>query len=175
MRLVVDGTTPSSRLLLVEDLETDNGYAFELANPLFLAVGDRISFEDGRLVVVRASGEQLTRVGEWSLPSGTGPRSTRSTRRTRLPGRSASGNCSIRRRSLCCRSSVMNSGMPGLSRTDSVRSDAYARARSIALGTDVAFRRTAERRLRDHLLAEGGRMGRAVRDALQVTAAGACF
>jgi urease accessory protein UreE len=73
MRLVADGTTPSSRLVLVEDLETDNGYAFELASPLFLAVGDRISFEDGRLVVVRASGEQLTRVGEWSTRCGLSP------------------------------------------------------------------------------------------------------
>ncbi|MFD0375696.1 hypothetical protein [Streptomyces sp. NPDC127112] len=42
MRLVADGITPTSRLVLVDDLETDNGHAFELASPLFLAVGDRI-------------------------------------------------------------------------------------------------------------------------------------
>lgn len=66
MRLIADGATPTSRLVLVEDLETDNGYAFELAGPLFLAVGDRISFEDGRLVVVRASGERLQPAGDWS-------------------------------------------------------------------------------------------------------------
>ncbi len=70
MRLIADGATPTSRLVLVEDFETDNGYAFELASPLFLAVGDRISFEDGRLVVVRASGERLLPAGDWSTRCG---------------------------------------------------------------------------------------------------------
>ncbi|MFF4434520.1 hypothetical protein ACFYZ4_35865 [Streptomyces sp. NPDC001513] len=66
MRLIADGATPTSRLVLVEDLETDNGYAFELTRPLFLAAGDRIAFEGGRLVVVRVSGERLTPAGDWS-------------------------------------------------------------------------------------------------------------
>ncbi|MER5482089.1 hypothetical protein ABT024_02570 [Streptomyces sp. NPDC002812] len=70
MRLVADGITPTSRLVLVEDLETDDGHAFELANPLFLAVGDRIGFEGGRLVVVRAGGDRLTPAGGWSTRCG---------------------------------------------------------------------------------------------------------
>ncbi|MFJ9448336.1 hypothetical protein ACIRRH_41975 [Kitasatospora sp. NPDC101235] len=65
MRLIADGATPTSRLVRAEDFETDNGCAFELAGPLFLAVGDRISFEDGKLVVVRVSGERLLPVGGW--------------------------------------------------------------------------------------------------------------
>lgn len=70
MRLIADGATPTSRLVLVEDLEADNGYAFEPAGPLFLAVGDRISFEDGRLVVLQASGERLLPAGDWSTRCG---------------------------------------------------------------------------------------------------------
>ncbi|MEU2506447.1 hypothetical protein ABZ621_17300 [Streptomyces sp. NPDC007863] len=72
MRLVADGVTPSSRLVLVKDLETDDGYAFELASPLFLAAGDRIAFEDGRLVVVRAGGVRLSPAGDWSTRCGPG-------------------------------------------------------------------------------------------------------
>ncbi|MEW2418399.1 hypothetical protein AB0953_32610 [Streptomyces sp. NPDC046866] len=45
MRLVADRATPTSRLVLVKDLETDDGYAFELASPIFLTVGDRIAFD----------------------------------------------------------------------------------------------------------------------------------
>ncbi|MCG8969069.1 hypothetical protein [Streptomyces sp. CL12-4] len=72
MRLVADGTTPTSRLVLVKDFETDDGYAFELAGPLFLAAGDRIAFESDRLVVVRASGERLSPAGDWSTRCGPG-------------------------------------------------------------------------------------------------------
>ncbi|WP_146228312.1 hypothetical protein [Streptomyces sp. CG 926] len=75
MRLIADGATPTSRLVLVKDLEIGNRYAFELASPLFLAVGDRIAFEDGRLVVVRAGGERLSPAGDWSTRCG--PRSLR--------------------------------------------------------------------------------------------------
>jgi hypothetical protein len=66
MRLEADGATPISRLALVKDLETDNGYAFEPASPLFLAPGDRIAFEGSGLVVVWAAGERLTPTGGWS-------------------------------------------------------------------------------------------------------------
>lgn len=72
MHLVADGVTPTSRLVLVKDLETDDGYAFELARPLFLAASDRIGFEDGRLVVVRTSGERLSPAGDWSTRCGPG-------------------------------------------------------------------------------------------------------
>lgn len=72
MHLVADGATPASRLVLVNDLETDDGYAFELASPLFLAASDRVVFEDGRLVVVRASGGRLSPAGDWSTRCGPG-------------------------------------------------------------------------------------------------------
>ncbi|MFD3553429.1 hypothetical protein ACFWWA_15100 [Streptomyces goshikiensis] len=72
MRLVVDGATPTSRLVLVKDLKTDDGYAFELASPLVLAASDRIAFEDGRLVVVAASGERRSPAGRWSTRCGPG-------------------------------------------------------------------------------------------------------
>ncbi|WP_406076338.1 hypothetical protein [Streptomyces virginiae] len=66
MRLIADGTTAASRAVLMNELETDDGYAFELERPLFLAVGDRIGFEDGDLVVARASGEYLRPGGSWA-------------------------------------------------------------------------------------------------------------
>lgn len=66
MRLIADGTTAASRSVLMNELETDAGYAFELDRPLFLAVGDRVGFEDGNLVVTRASGERLRPAGSWS-------------------------------------------------------------------------------------------------------------
>lgn len=72
MRLVADGATPTSRLVLVKDLETDDGYAFELASPLFLAAGDRIGFEGDGLIVVRAGGERLSPAGGWSTRCGPG-------------------------------------------------------------------------------------------------------
>ncbi|WP_158943326.1 hypothetical protein [Streptomyces sp. NRRL S-378] len=72
MRLVADGATPTSRLVLVKDLETDDGYAFELANPLFLAPGDRVAFEDGGFVVVQASGVRLSPIGDWATRCGPG-------------------------------------------------------------------------------------------------------
>lgn len=59
MRLIADGTTTASQLVLVNELESDDGYAFELDSPLFLAVGDQVSFEGSDLVVARASGERL--------------------------------------------------------------------------------------------------------------------
>lgn len=66
MRLIADGTTPTSRLVLVNDLETDAGYAFELNAPLFLAAGDRISFENSQLVVVREGGDRILPAGSWA-------------------------------------------------------------------------------------------------------------
>ncbi|WP_404953250.1 hypothetical protein [Streptomyces sp. 147326] len=66
MRLIADGTTPIARSVLVEDLETDDGYAFELASPLFLTGGDRIGFEGDRLVVVRVGAGRLTLPGGWA-------------------------------------------------------------------------------------------------------------
>lgn len=66
MRLVADGATPIPRSVLVDDLETDDGHAFEPASPLFLAAGDRIDFEGDLLVLVRAGGERVAVAGSWS-------------------------------------------------------------------------------------------------------------
>ncbi|MFA7761791.1 hypothetical protein [Streptomyces sp. NRRL S-448] len=70
MRLEADGATPIPRLVLVEDLETETGHAFELASPLFLAAGDRIAFEGDVPVFVRADGEKVTPAGNWSTRCG---------------------------------------------------------------------------------------------------------
>ncbi|MEV4940562.1 hypothetical protein [Streptomyces zaomyceticus] len=72
MRLIADGATPTSRSVLGNDLETDDGHAFELARPIFLGAGDRIAFEADGLVVVRAGGEQLRPAGDWSTRCGPG-------------------------------------------------------------------------------------------------------
>ncbi|KQX70128.1 hypothetical protein ASD48_40325 [Streptomyces sp. Root1310] len=74
MRLIADAATPVTRMVLINELETDDGYAFELHSPLFLAAGDRISFQDGNLVVARSSGERLRPVGSWSTRCHTGYR-----------------------------------------------------------------------------------------------------
>ncbi|MER6447188.1 hypothetical protein [Streptomyces venezuelae] len=74
MRLTADGATPTSRLVLVKDLETDDGHAFELARPLFLAAGDRISFDRAGLVVLRADGQRSSPAGSWSTRCGPGAR-----------------------------------------------------------------------------------------------------
>lgn len=72
MRLVADGATPTSRLVLAKDFEPDDGFAFVLASPFFLAASDRVAFEDGRPVVVRASGERLSPADDWSTRCGPG-------------------------------------------------------------------------------------------------------
>ncbi|NNN31968.1 hypothetical protein HLK59_16665 [Streptomyces sp. S3(2020)] len=66
MRLTADGATPIPRSVLVTELETDDGHAFELSRPLFLTAGDRIAFEGDGLVVVRPCGERLMVDGSWS-------------------------------------------------------------------------------------------------------------
>lgn len=64
--LIADGTTPNERLVLVDCLATDDGYAFELDQPFFLAVGDRIAFENGDPVVMRSGGDWFTPRGSWA-------------------------------------------------------------------------------------------------------------
>ncbi|MFH9727606.1 hypothetical protein ACH4M4_32265 [Streptomyces sp. NPDC017254] len=66
MRILADGSTPVSRLVLGDELETDDGYAFEPLRPLFLAAGDRIRFDGDTLVVVTAGGLRVEPVGTWS-------------------------------------------------------------------------------------------------------------
>lgn len=66
MRLTADGATPVPRAVWANELRTDDGYVFELADPLLLSAGDLIAFEGGRPVVTRADGERTAPVGEWS-------------------------------------------------------------------------------------------------------------
>ncbi|MER6916124.1 hypothetical protein ABT354_31010 [Streptomyces sp. NPDC000594] len=66
MRLLVDGTTPVPKSVLVDHLEMDAGYVFELVEPLVLFAGDRIGFEATALVITRADGARLTHAGHWA-------------------------------------------------------------------------------------------------------------
>ncbi|MER7667422.1 hypothetical protein ABTY61_03020 [Kitasatospora sp. NPDC096128] len=74
MLLIADGVTPVPRMLLVDDLETDSGGFCELDSPLFLAIGDRISFDGRSLSVTRANGETFLPSGEWGIRCRRGPR-----------------------------------------------------------------------------------------------------
>ncbi|WBP91312.1 hypothetical protein [Kitasatospora cathayae] len=74
MLLIADGVTPVPRMMLVDDLETDSGGFCELDSPLFLAIGDRISFDGRSLSVTRANGETFSPSGEWGIRCRRGPR-----------------------------------------------------------------------------------------------------
>ena len=76
MRLITDGATPVPRLVLLDEVETDDGYVFELDRSLFLAVGDRIGFEGGGLAVVRSDGHRVQPAGSWSTRCKVGYRRT---------------------------------------------------------------------------------------------------
>jgi len=65
MRLIADGVTPNERLVLVNELEDDNSFAFVLDQPLFLWVGDRIAFEKDALVIAHSNGRRSVRRGHW--------------------------------------------------------------------------------------------------------------
>ncbi|MDI2127745.1 hypothetical protein [Yinghuangia seranimata] len=56
MRLTADGVTPVERLVLVNRLTDDEGYTLALAEPLFLAPGDRVLVEHDAVTVTRAGG-----------------------------------------------------------------------------------------------------------------------
>ncbi|MET9542807.1 hypothetical protein ABZY16_35815 [Streptomyces sp. NPDC006553] len=80
MRIIADGSTPLSRAVLVDALESDDGLTFEPASPLFLAAGDRLRFEGDVLVVLRDGGVRHALVGDrhWRC-------SIRPTHRRRFP------------------------------------------------------------------------------------------
>ncbi|MEU1720514.1 hypothetical protein [Nonomuraea sp. NPDC005692] len=59
MKVAADGRTPLPRSLIANEVETDDGYVFELESPLLLNVDDRLGFENGRLVVERVAGGRL--------------------------------------------------------------------------------------------------------------------
>ncbi|THA74384.1 hypothetical protein [Streptomyces sp. A0592] len=67
MRLITDGVTPVPRMMLVDDLETDDGRFCELDGPLFLEAGDRIAFDGRTLSVTPKSGRAFSPTGEWGI------------------------------------------------------------------------------------------------------------
>ncbi|MFE7182529.1 hypothetical protein [Streptomyces erythrochromogenes] len=67
MRLITDGVTPVPRMMLVDDLETDDGRFCELDGPLFLGIGDRVRFDGRSLSVTLKSGETFSPTGTWGI------------------------------------------------------------------------------------------------------------
>ncbi|MEV6682459.1 hypothetical protein AB0N09_37205 [Streptomyces erythrochromogenes] len=67
MRVITDGVTPVPRMMLVDDLETDDGRFCELDRPLFLEIGDRIGFDGRTLSVTRKSGKTYSPAGDWGI------------------------------------------------------------------------------------------------------------
>ncbi|MEU6299431.1 hypothetical protein [Streptomyces erythrochromogenes] len=67
MRLITDGVTPVPRMMLVDDLETDDGRFCELDRPLFLRIGDRIDFDGRTLSVTPKGGESFSPGGAWGI------------------------------------------------------------------------------------------------------------
>ena len=65
MRLIADGVTPNERAVLVNEFEDDDGHAFALHQPHFLWVGDRVGFENGDPVIIRANGGRVVPSGSW--------------------------------------------------------------------------------------------------------------
>lgn len=60
MRLNIDGVTPVPRMLLLSEFLLRSDFQVELEAPVFVAAGDRVSYEDGGIVVTRSTGEQYT-------------------------------------------------------------------------------------------------------------------
>lgn len=58
MRLNIDGVTPVPRMLLLSEFQLHADFQVELDAPVFVAAGDRVSYQDGGVVVTRSTGEQ---------------------------------------------------------------------------------------------------------------------
>ncbi|MFE2914952.1 hypothetical protein ACFXI0_29395 [Kitasatospora indigofera] len=68
MNIDADGVTPVPRLLLLGGFQLRSGFHVDLDRPVFVAAGDRVSYEDGAVDVIRPSGERQrhpARVGYW--------------------------------------------------------------------------------------------------------------
>ncbi|MET9617643.1 hypothetical protein [Kitasatospora indigofera] len=68
MRIDADGVTPVPRLLLIGEFQLRSGFHVDLDKPVFVAAGDRVSYEDGAVVVTRPSGGRRShsvRDGSW--------------------------------------------------------------------------------------------------------------
>ncbi|MCX4752445.1 hypothetical protein [Kitasatospora purpeofusca] len=58
MRINFDGVTPVPRLLLLSEFQLHCDFHVDLDKPVFVAAGDRVSYEDGAVVVTRPTGER---------------------------------------------------------------------------------------------------------------------
>ncbi|KQV11414.1 MULTISPECIES: hypothetical protein [unclassified Kitasatospora] len=58
MRIDFDGVTPVLRMLLLNEFQPHSDFHVELERPVFVAVGDRVSYEGGAVVVTRLTGER---------------------------------------------------------------------------------------------------------------------
>ncbi|MEU8921869.1 hypothetical protein AB0D10_13170 [Kitasatospora sp. NPDC048545] len=58
MRVNFDGVTPVPRMLLLRDFLLHSDFRVGLDEPLFVAAGDRLSYDKGDVVVTRPTGEQ---------------------------------------------------------------------------------------------------------------------
>ncbi|MEV8099205.1 hypothetical protein [Kitasatospora sp. NPDC085879] len=60
MLVEFDGVTPVPRLMLISEFRLRSDFHVELDRPAFVAEGDRLSIEDGHLVVTGPTGERRT-------------------------------------------------------------------------------------------------------------------
>ncbi|WP_329571984.1 hypothetical protein [Kitasatospora sp. NBC_01266] len=58
MRVNFDGNTPVPRMLLISEFLLCLDFQVKLDGPVFVAAGDRISYEAGDVVVIRPTGER---------------------------------------------------------------------------------------------------------------------
>ncbi|MFE2176670.1 hypothetical protein [Kitasatospora sp. NPDC059462] len=58
MRIDFDGVTPVPRMLLLSEFQLHSDFHVELERPVFVAAGDRVSYEVGAVVVTRSTGER---------------------------------------------------------------------------------------------------------------------
>ncbi|MFJ5921794.1 hypothetical protein ACIQF6_04195 [Kitasatospora sp. NPDC092948] len=74
MRLSDDGAVAASRLVLIDEFETDDGYAFVPVRPLFLAAGDRIELAGQKAELVFVDGARRPLAGGWETRCRAGVR-----------------------------------------------------------------------------------------------------
>ncbi|MEU6091022.1 hypothetical protein ABZ865_30460 [Streptomyces sp. NPDC047085] len=58
MRVNADGITPVPRMLLISEFLLHSDFQVELDGPVFVAAGDRLSYEEGNVVVTSPTGER---------------------------------------------------------------------------------------------------------------------
>ncbi|SEL25485.1 hypothetical protein [Streptacidiphilus jiangxiensis] len=66
MRVHADGVTPAPRALLISQFRLRPDFHVELDRPVFVGAGDRLSFEQGTLVVTGPTGRQRFRAARES-------------------------------------------------------------------------------------------------------------